>query len=357
VTAAAGLDAELSLDLGRFALEHVQLAVGVGETVALVGPNGAGKTTVLRALAGLTRIDAGHVVLDGVSLDDPGSGAFVPAERRAVGVVFQDLLLFPHLSALDNVAFGPRSRGASRSEARGRAHELLDLLDLSELAGERPRALSGGQAQRVAVARALAVEPRLLLLDEPLAALDATTRPSVRRELATHLADYGGARVLVTHDPLEAITLADRLVVLEDGRCTQVGTPAEVRERPRSRYVADFVGLNLYRGTAGPAGLVVDDTGALLVTADQHVRGAAFAVVHPRTVALHRAQPEGTPRNVWAGTVRHIDPEGDRARVHIDAAVPITAEITDAALRALALDEGAAVWATVKATEVDVYAA
>jgi molybdate transport system ATP-binding protein len=255
------------------------------------------------------------------------------------------------------VAFGLRARGAQRRDARRHAREWLDRLGVGDLAGARPRSLSGGQAQRVALARALATEPSLLLLDEPLAALDATLRPAVRRDLARHLAGYAGARILVTHDPLEALALADRLVVLEDGRVTQAGTAASVRERPRSRYVADFVGVNLYRGTAGPDGLVLDDTRELLVSADRSVRGASFAVVHPRVVALHREHPEGTPRNVWAGTVRHVDEEGDRARVHIDAPIPVTSEVTAAALADLGLREGARVWATVKATEVDVYPA
>jgi len=350
------LEARLGVDLGRFVLEDIELLADAGETVALVGPNGAGKTTALRSLAGLLTLDRGSIVLDGIVLEDPAAGISVAPEHRAVGVVFQDLVLFPHLSALENVAFGPRSRGARRADARVHAREWLDRLELGELADTRPAQLSGGQAQRVALARALATEPRLLLLDEPLSALDASTRPAVRRDLSRHLGAYDGARVLVTHDPLEAIALADRLVVLEDGCVTQEGTPAEVREQPRSRYVADFVGLNLYRGVAGPDGLLVDDR-ALLVSADRSVRGPAFAVVHPRSVALHRAQPEGTPRNVWQGVVRHVDPEGDLARVHVDASVPVTAEVTAAAIGELALREGAPVWATVKATEVAVYAA
>lgn len=351
------LEARLHLDLGRFALRDVTLRATSGETVALVGPNGAGKTTVLRALAGLVPLDGGMIRLDGSLLDDPAAGTFVVPERRAVGVVFQDLLLFPHLTALENVAFGLRSRGRPKRDARRRAGEWLERLGLADLATARPRALSGGQAQRVALARALAIEPRLLLLDEPLAALDASLRPAVRRDLADHLAQYDGTRILVTHDPLEAIALADRLVVIEDGRITQEGTAGDVREHPRSRYVADFVGVNLYRGTAGPEGLVLDDGEALLVSAERSARGASFAVVHPRAVALHRERPEGTPRNVWRGVVAHVDEEGDRARVHVDAPIPITAEVTATALSELDLRDGTPLWATVKATEVEVYPA
>jgi len=210
------LEARVGLRLGRLDLE-VELAVGTGELVVLLGPNGAGKTTLLRALAGLVPLDRGRVVLDGAVLEDTAAGAWVPTERRPVGFVFQDYLLFPHLSALENVAFGLRARGLARAEARRRAAAWLDRVGLAAHAAARPRALSGGQAQRVALARAMVGEPRLLLLDEPLAALDAATRAEVRRDLRRHLASFGGTRLLVTHDPLEALALADRLVVLEGG--------------------------------------------------------------------------------------------------------------------------------------------
>ena len=349
------LVATLGLELDRFTLHDVPLRVRGGETIALLGPNGSGKTTMLRALMGLLPLTRGQVVLDDVVLDDPNGDRWVPPEQRRVGTVFQDLLLFPHLSASENVAFGLRARGARARDARSRALDWLERLGVSGLAAARPRMLSGGQAQRVALARALATEPRLLLLDEPLTALDASTRPEIRRELARHLNGYDGAAVVVTHDPVEAMALADRIVVVEDGRVTQEGTPTEVREQPRTRYVADVVGLNLYRGTGSADGLVLDG-GAHLVSA-QRLIGPAFAVVHPRAVALHGREPEGTPRNVWHGTVRHVDPEGDRVRVHVDAPVPITAEVTPGAVADLALAQGDAVWVSVKATEVTLYPA
>jgi molybdate transport system ATP-binding protein len=349
------LDATLGLDLDRFTLHDVQLQVRGGETIALLGPNGAGKSTMLRALMGLVPLTRGQVVLDDVVLDDPAGDRWVPAEQRRVGTVFQDLLLFPHLSALENVAFGLRARGIRAREARTRALGWLERLGIGEQRSARPRTLSGGQAQRVALARALATEPRLLLLDEPLTALDVSTRPAIRRELARHLDAYDGAAVVVTHDPVEAMALADRIVVVEDGWVTQEGTPTEVREQPRTRYVADVVGLNLYRGTGSADGLDLEG-GARIVSA-QRLTGPAFAVVHPRAVALHEREPEGTPRNVWHGTVRHVDPEGDRARVHVDTPVPITAEVTAGALADLALAEGSPVWVSVKATEVALYQA
>ena len=276
-------------------------------------------------------------------------------ERRPIGVVFQDYLLFPHLSALENVAFGLRARGLPKAEARRRAAGWLERVGLAAHAAARPRALSGGQAQRVALARAMAGDPRLLLLDEPLAALDAATRTEVRRDLRRHLASFDGTRLLVTHDPFEALVLADRLVVLEDGRVTQTGSPAEVSGRPRSRYVAELVGVNLYRGRAEGASIELEG-GGRLVAADGH-RGQVFAAVHPHAVALHRRPPEGTPRNIWPGTADALEVVGDRVRVRMSGTVPIVAEVTPAAASELRLADGGPVWATVKATEVTVYPA
>jgi molybdate transport system ATP-binding protein len=348
------LEARVRVALGSLRLD-AELAVATGELVVLLGPNGAGKTTLLRALAGLVAPDHGRVVLDGVVLEDTGAGVHVATERRPVGFVFQDYLLFPHLSALENVAFGLRARGTPRAEARRRAAAWLERVGLAEHARSRPRALSGGQAQRVALARALVSDPRLLLLDEPLAALDAASRAEVRRDLRRHLASFDGTRLLVTHDPLEAIALADRLVVLEGGTVTQTGTPAQVSARPRSRYVAELVGVNLFRGRATGAVVELDGGGVLVAAGDHH--GEVFAAVHPHAVALHRRAPEGTPRNVWAGTADTLDIVGDRVRARVAGPVPIVAEVTAAAAGELRLADGGPVWATVKATEVTVYPA
>jgi len=211
------LEAELALRLGTLEL-RLELAVKAGEVVALVGPNGAGKTTTLRALSGALRLAAGRIALDGRVLDEPARGVFVPPEERAVGMVFQDRLLFPHLSALDNVAFGLEARGRRRADARTLAREALERVGALELAGSRPGALSGGQAQRVALARALVVGPNLLLLDEPLAALDAGARLELRAELGRQLREFKGAAVLVTHDPDDARALATRSLRMAGGR-------------------------------------------------------------------------------------------------------------------------------------------
>jgi molybdate transport system ATP-binding protein len=348
------LQASVELTLGQLDLE-VDIAIATGELVVLLGPNGAGKTTLLRALAGLVRLGGGRVELDGIVLEDVRARERVPTERRPIGFVFQDYLLFPHLSAMENVAFGLRARGVPRGEARSRAIAWLERVGLADYAKSRPGSLSGGQAQRVALARAMVNDPRLLLLDEPLAALDAATRSEVRRDLRRHLASFDGTRLLVTHDPLEAMTMADRLVVLEKGRVTQTGTPAEVSGQPRSRYIAELVGMNLLSGQA--IGHTVKlAAGGELVTADDH-QGEVFAAVHPHAVALHRQPPEGTPRNVWAGTAETLEVFGDRVRVRVAGQVPIVAEVTPAAASELRLADGGPVWATVKATEVDVYPA
>ena len=350
----AGLDAEVVVDVGSFRLD-VALAVGEGEVVAVVGPNGAGKSTLLRALAGLQALAGGRVVLDGVVLEEVGAGRRLAPEARAVGVVFQEGLLFPHLSVVDNVAFGLRCRGTGRAEARRRAEQWLVRLGLGGRANARPRALSGGERQRVALGRALAVEPSLLLLDEPLSALDVEGRGALRRDLRRHLASFAGARLLVTHDPLEAMTLADRLVVVEGGRVTQEGSPAEVAGAPRSAWVAELVGVNLLRGRARGDGVQLDGGGWL--AAPGAGTGDVFAVVHPRAVALHRSPPEGTPRNVWRGRTAGVDLLGDRARVRVVLAdrPPIVAEVTLAAVADLALDHAGQVWVTVKATDVRIH--
>lgn len=348
------LDASIRLTLGPLDLD-MELTIREDEVVALLGPNGAGKTTLLRAIAGLVPFSSGHVRLDGHVLEDTATHEYVSTERRPIGFVFQDYLLFPHLNVLENVAFGLRSRGTPGRVAIEKAAAWLDRVGLEAYTAAKPAELSGGQRQRVALARALAPDPRLLLLDEPLAALDVTTRAEVRRDLKRHLESFKGIRLVVTHDPLEAVALADRLIVMEHGRLVQTGTAAEVTEHPRSQYVADLVGVNLLRGEADhgsvklPSGPVVAAPGA--------ESGEVFVVVHPRAVSIHRTHPEGSPRNVWAGRATSIELLGNRVRVRIDGEVPMVAEVTPAALRELNLVEGGEVWLSFKATDVGVYPA
>jgi molybdate transport system ATP-binding protein len=342
------LDAHLVVDRGTFRVD-VPLRIDAGEVVGLLGPNGAGKTTALRALAGLQPLTAGHVTLDGRELRS------TPTERRPIGVVFQDYLLFPHLTALDNVAFGPRRHGADRRTARREAADWLARVGLAEHARRKPRQLSGGQAQRVALARALAVHPRLLLLDEPLAALDARSRLETRAELQRHLAAHEGATLLVTHDPLDALVLADRLVIVEDGHVVQEGDAATITAHPRTDYVARLVGLNLYRGSA--QGNTVHVTDRFALTVADPVQGDAFVAFPPSAVALHPRQPDGSPRNTWPATITGLQRHGDNLRVELAGPITAAADVTPAAAAHLHLAPGQAVWAAVKATETRAYPA
>jgi molybdate transport system ATP-binding protein len=345
------LDAAVRVRRGSFDLDVV-VSAAAGETVALVGPNGAGKTTVLDAIAGLVRLDGGRVTAAGHVLEDPAAGIRLAPERRPVAYVFQGLLLFPHLSVVENVAFGLRCRRVARAEARRRAGDWLARVELEWAADRRPGTLSGGEAQRVALARALAVEPHVLLLDEPLAAADVAARRALRREVRRHLDSFPGVRVLVTHDPVEAAALADRLVVIEDGRVAQEGTPEEVRAAPRTPFAAELAGLNLFRGRAAGATVRLA-SGTEVVTADPQ-EGDVFVVIRPEAVSLHLEAPGGSPRNVWAGVVRHLEAAGGRVRVDIEGPVPLVADVTAGAAADLALRPGSAVWTSVKATEITV---
>ncbi|MFF2612945.1 ABC transporter ATP-binding protein [Kitasatospora sp. NPDC058046] len=348
------LDARLRVERAAFALD-LTLTAAPGEVVALLGPNGAGKSTALRALAGLLPLTGGHLRLDGRLLEDPAQRVHTPAEERPVGVVFQDYLLFPHLSALDNVAFGPRCQGRPKREARAEAAEWLERMGLADHATVRPGRLSGGQAQRVALARALAVRPRLLLLDEPLAALDARTRLDVRAQLRRHLAEFEAVAVLVTHDPLDAMVLADRLVVIEDGHEVQSGSPAEVARRPRTDYIARLVGLNLYQGRAEGSRVTLPD-GTVLATTEE-LDGPAFVAFPPSAVTLYRERPRTSARNLWEAEVTGLDLHGDQVRVELAGDLPMAADLTPAAVAELELAPGVAVWASVKAAQTHAYPA
>lgn len=346
------LDAAVGLRLGSLDLQ-VEFTLHPGEVVALLGPNGAGKSTVLRCLAGLAPIDDGQISIDGAPVDDPNGGVFVEPEDRPVGFVFQDYALFEHMSVIENVAFGLRARGTSKGEARARAQAWLERFGLADYGTQRPGSLSGGQAQRVALARALTPNPRLLLLDEPLAALDVGTRAAVRRDLRQHLATFDGMRLVVTHDPVDAHALADRVVVLEAGRIVQTGTLAEVTAHPRTRYVADLVGVNLVAGEV-VGGVLTTPSGARVVIADA-TDGPALATIRPHSVLLGRGDATGSSvRNTWHGAIVDMDRMGERVRVVIDGDLPLTAEITAAALADLQLAVGDRVHASVKATDIEV---
>ncbi|MFL6159450.1 MAG: sulfate/molybdate ABC transporter ATP-binding protein [Marmoricola sp.] len=331
----------------------ISFEVAAGETVALLGPNGAGKSTALAVLAGLLRPDAGTVVLDGRTLVDTATRTDVAPHRRSVALLAQDPLLFPHLSVRENVAFGPRSAGASRSRSRDLADHWLAETGVADLAHRRPGQVSGGQAQRIAVARALATDPALLLLDEPMASLDVSVTPALRQTLRRVLADR--TAVIVTHDVLDALLLADRVVVLEGGRVVEDGPTRDVLSRPRSRFAADLAGLNLLAGTWDGSCVVLPDrtrvqglpTGPVPAPGDRVV--ATFA---PHAVAVHREPAGGSPRNSFAVRIAELEPLGDRVRLRSGW---LSADVTLDAVADLGLAPDLGVTFVVKATEVAVY--
>jgi molybdate transport system ATP-binding protein len=333
----------------------VELDVEDGCTVALLGPNGSGKSTVLSVVAGILRPDAGRATLDGQTLFDLSDGTWTPPHQRGTGLLAQDALLFPHLSVVDNVAFGPRSAGASRTDAREAALAWLERVDAAGLADRRPSALSGGQAQRVAIARALAADPRLLLLDEPMAALDVTVVPAMRQTLRRVL--DGRTAVIVTHDVLDALLLADHVVVMDGGRAVEHGPTRDVLARPRSTFAAGIAGLNLVRGTVEGSG--IRTPGGLLVAgladAETARDGApAVGVFSPSAVSVHLDRPGGSPRNVYAATIRELEPRGSQVRVRTDE---LAADVTVPVVAELGLAPGVEVYLAVKASEVAIYQA
>ena len=313
-------------------------------TVALVGPNGAGKTTLLKAVAGLAPND-GTVVIAGTDVTS------LPVARRQVGYVPQHVALFPHLDVLGNVAFGASARARRRGRTRAREHatEWLSRLDVTHLANRRPRTLSGGQAQRVALARALASQPRVLLLDEPLSAMDATARPELRTTLRTHLSQFAGTAVVVSHDLADVWALADHLVVLEQGRVVQQGSAQELTRHPASVWVARMLGHNAWPGLGSADGRVtVASTLTLRCPAD--ASRASGVWVRPEAVQLHAAPPAATD-NVWQATVTGVEPHGSRLLVQVAGPVAAVAEVNPT-MRGGWLTEGAPVWARVEVRDV-----
>jgi molybdate transport system ATP-binding protein len=288
-------------------------------------------------------------------MDDADAETFVEAARRPVGFVFQNYRLFPHLTVAENVAFSPRVRGMGRRAARSAASHWLDRLGLTELADRKPNQLSGGQAQRVALARALAGQPTLLLLDEPLSALDAGTRLDVQAELNRHLADFAGPCLLVTHDPLEALVLADQLIVLEAGRIVQEGTPAQVARQPATDYVAKLVGLNLYTGRANGSQVALTEGGSFVITSPGP-QGEVLVAVRPSAIVVSTQQPQpSSARNTWPAKITGLTLLADRVRLDLDGQPPALVDVTPAAVAELSLSPGSHVWLAVKATELEVY--
>lgn len=343
----------------------VEFDVAPGEVLAVLGPNGAGKSTTLHVIAGLVMPDTGQVRAGERVLTDTASGVRVPAHARRVGLLLQDPLLFPHLNVAANVEFGPRSRHRlARRSARVSARHWLVEVGAEHLAERMPRQLSGGQAQRVALARALAADPDVLLLDEPMAGLDVAVATAMRKVLRGVLNRDGRSAVLITHDVLDVVTLADRVLVVEDGKIVESGSTARVLASPRSRFGARFAGLNLVNGTVGDSGALVTAWGEQwhggaateLATGDP-----AVVVFAPAAVAVYREEPHGSPRNTVAVTITELDGRGPGIRVRTDeqpdGAPGLAADITAESASELRLAPGDRVYFTVKAQEVAIHPA
>ncbi|TFB98682.1 ABC transporter ATP-binding protein [Cryobacterium adonitolivorans] len=336
---------------------RLHLDVASGETVAILGPNGAGKSTLLNTIAGLVTPDSGRCELNGTVLFDlpagPGRRFWRPPHQRGVSLLAQEPLLFPHLSVLDNVAFGPRSAGAPASRARQRATRWLREVDAEALSARRPAELSGGQAQRIAVARALASDPGLLLLDEPLAALDVSVAPAVRRMLRRVLADCSA--VIVTHDVLDAYTLADRVVIVEDGRVVDQGTPAEVLDRPGSAFAAGLAGLNLITGIRRGNTLVVADPPAS-IPIDAGSAGAQgeqiSLAVRPAAVTVSLEEPADPARTSVRAELIDLEPRGDFVRAR---SALLAADVSPRDAAGLDSAVGSALWFSIPPAAAMVY--
>jgi molybdate transport system ATP-binding protein len=357
------LEAALVVRRGTFTLD-VELSVADGEIVALLGPNGAGKSTLLGAISGLIRPESGRITVAGRVLTERTASArsFVPAERRRVGLLSQDPLLFPHLTAVENVAFGQRAQGRPRADARRDAQEWLDAVGLTDVAGRKPVALSGGQRQRVAIARALAARPDVLLLDEPLAALDVQTATHIRRLLSERLTDSATTTIVVTHDVLDAIVLADRCAIVNDGRIIDDGPKSRVLGHPKNQFIAALAGVNLVEGVSdGVAGVVRADGR----TVRGHVMGGAIAagaqasavfspsavsVTAPRaSVGQDSERPVG---NRWNATIEALEPSAAGVRIRVREIPDVVIDVSPAVAVDIDLNVGAPIVVSVDPVDV-----
>lgn len=335
----------------------VEFSVAGGEVLAILGPNGAGKSTALHIIAGLLRPDTGKVLVGGRTLTDTAANIQIATHKRRVGLLLQDPLLFPHLNVVQNVAFAPRAHGVGRGRSATIAMRLLEDVGMAEAAHSRPAELSGGQAQRVAIARALAAEPEVLLIDEPLAGVDIGVATAVRGALRRVVAKQGRSTVLVTHDLLDVLALADKVLVLESGSVSQSGPVAEVLAAPRSQFGAQIAGVNLVGGTVVEPGVLRSPSGALwhgIAAEDIGRDQPAVAVFPPTAVAVYRDFPHGSPRNVAQTTVAEVTDVGGTVRVRVEqpGGAALAADITVGAAAELRLASGDQVWLSVKATEV-----
>ncbi len=350
------LRARVTLSRGAFHFD-AELEVGKGEVLALVGPSGAGKSTCICAIAGLVELESGQVMLGDDVWCDTKLGIDRPPHERRVGFVHQDYALFPHLSVLHNVVYGARARGVSRTVARQRASEWLGRLNMAGCDNRSVSELSGGQRQRIALARALVSGAEALLLDEPFGSLDVSTRNSVRRELGEFLREVELPTVFVTHDPTDALAMAHRIAILEEGRVSQLGACDELVARPKTPFVADLFGLNFYRGelSAGPGLREARVENVVFHVSSNAGAGPIALAFPPSAVTLFPEKPAGSARNTFQGIVREISPLPEKLRVVLDCGVMVVADVVREAAASLHLARGQTMWASIKATAIQVY--
>lgn len=341
---------------------ELDLALDDGEVLAVLGPNGAGKSTLLLLIAGLLQPDRGRIEIGGRVVTDTCTGTFVPPHARGVAMLSQQAMLFPHMTVAANVAYAPRCQGQSRSVARTTARRWLEAVNAAHLADRRPAQLSGGQAQRVAIARALAADPRLLLLDEPMAALDIASAPALRQLLREILRADGRTAIIVTHDLLDALAVADKVAVIDDGHVVESGTVRGVLSAPRSEFAARIAGVNLIAGTISEPGVIRTSWGTdICGIGDLGPGAAAIALFRPSAVAVHLDPPHASPRNVVAVTIAELHFHGSGVRIRSidqpDGGTGLSADITAASAAELGLEPGKTVYFVVKAQEVQLHPA
>ena len=337
------LDARVILNRDSLTLD-VELQLQHGEVIAVLGPNGAGKTSLLHALLGWLELESGWIMVDGEVIDSPDTDSYVPPQHRPFGMVFQDGLLFPHMSVEKNILFGAGKDFNLKP--------LAESLQANELLAKFPSELSAGERQRAAIARSLAARPKVLFLDEPFSALDIQGKRRGRSLLKEALAIEVSGCLIVTHDLVDAFTLADRVMIIEGGKLTQFDVPDRIRLRPGSEWIADLVGWNYYEGI-GEGSVVTLPHGTTIFTAQDDLDGPTSISINPASVSIFKSQPSGSPRNSWLSSIQNIEILDGRARVSLVGEIDICADITTAAANELRQSISSEVWVSVKATEVD----
>ena len=337
------LDARVILNRDSLTLD-VELQLQHGEVIAVLGPNGAGKTSLLHALLGWLELESGWIMVDGEVIDSPDTDSYVPPQHRPFGMVFQDGLLFPHMSVEKNILFGAGKDFNLKP--------LAESLQANELLAKFPSELSAGERQRAAIARSLAARPKVLFLDEPFSALDIQGKRRGRSLLKEALAIGVSGCLMVTHDLVDAFTLADRVMIIEGGKLTQFDVPDRIRSRPGSEWIADLVGWNYYEGI-GEGSVVTLPHGTTIFTAQDDLDGPTSISINPASVSIFKSQPSGSPRNSWLSSIQNIEILGGRARVSLVGEIDICADITTVAANELRQSISSEVWVSVKATEVD----